>query len=130
MSRSCSSLTSKALPLLASTSRAVQRRPCHGVLIGVSPRQRLHSSRAAAAAEQQHLGSSSSSSSADTHAEPGPSLAASSEILDASAVHVEAEVEAEAEPASTPVDVVDWSTFLEALWQRGYFEEHSSGMGK
>lgn len=117
------SLTSSALPLRASTRRVAQRPPCHGVGIGLESRQRLHSTRAASAAEQQHLGSSSSSSSADAHAEPVPGPASSSEVLDAVSVPVDAAV-------SSSADGVDWSTFLETLWQRGYFEEHSSGKDK
>jgi hypothetical protein len=122
----CSSLTSlnsRALSLRACTGRAARIPSCHGVLNGMAPRQRLHSSRAAAAAEQQHL---DSSSSAETHTEPGPDAAVSSEVNDAPA----ATLDAAAEPGSSSVNVVDWSTFLEALWQRGYFEEHSSSQDK
>lgn len=128
VSKPCSSLTSlnRALSLRACTARAARIPSCHGVLNGMAPMQRLHSSRAAAAAEQQHLDSSSSSSSAEIHTEPGPNAAVSSEVSDAPA----ASLEAAAKPGSSSVNVVDWSTFLEALWQRGYFEEHSSGQDK
>jgi hypothetical protein len=126
VSKPCSSLTSlNTLSLRACTGRAARIPSCHGVLNGMAPMQRLHSSRAAAAAEQQHS-DSSSSSSAETHTEPGPNAAVSSEVADAPA----ASLEAAAKPGSSSVNVVDWSTFLEALWQRGYFEEHSSGQDK
>lgn len=92
----------------------------HNSLYSLPSRQLQHSTRAAAAVEQQQ----GSSDSLDAAAEPVAAPEAGNDTAGPPSSHVEAPAAA---AGSEGCSEAGWSGFLGTLWQRGYFEEHSSG---
>lgn len=123
------SLLSTASITRASSVRGTGRlasKQSHQVNLGIfTSRQQQHSTRAAAAVEQQQQGSSDS---LDLDEQPVAAPAAASEVVEP----VPNDVGAAAAATSSDAGSSDagWSAFLETLWQRGYFDEHSSGKDK
>jgi hypothetical protein len=126
-SKSRSHDISKALPVLASKARIASHSYVSLPLVTVAARQchclaLAEGSSSATTAEQQQQQQQQQGSNADRLEQvlPDAEMAAS----DTSDAPVEAAV---AQQSAVGTGSEGWPGFIQALWKRGYFDEHSSG---
>jgi hypothetical protein len=124
-SKSRSLDTSKALPVLASKARTISHDYVPPPLASVTTRQchcsaLAEGSSSATAAEQQQQQQQGSNADRFEQVLPDAETAASETTDGAVEVSV-------AQQSAEGPDSDGWPGFIQALWQRGYFDEHSSG---